>query len=30
MFMDKGLLADTTYRYRVYAMNDAVARYLTL
>ena len=24
MFMDKGLLADTTYRYRVYAMNDAV------
>ena len=24
MLMDKGLLADTTYRYRVYAMNDAV------
>ena len=24
MFMDKGLLADTTYRYKVYAMNDAV------
>ena len=24
MFMDKGLLADTTYRYRVYALNDAV------
>ena len=24
MLVDKGLLADTTYRYRVYAMNDAV------